>query len=291
MKRQRLLIWIAEAIYSIVPVRQIRERLFRAFLWGVRGRRLVATIDGISYDLDLSEIIDVCIYVDRYEPDVRRVTAALCAPGWIVLDVGANVGAHTLPIARRVGPSGLVVAFEPTAFAFEKLRRNVGLNPSLNVRVSQAAVAERGQLAAPFSARSSWRSDGIREEQVSSVPTIALDEWFEREEVSHVDLIKIDVDGAEWGVLRGAAGLLSRYHPRIIIEATPDHFVDPSKDPFALLIAHGYHFRDLRTGHEIRTSGEVRSAVERESRTGAGSINLLGVDSCHSAAAAGLWPT
>ena len=59
----------------------------------------------------------------------------LVSPGSLVLDIGANIGAHTLHLSKLVGPSGRVMAFEPTDFAFRKLRRNLELNPVLASRV------------------------------------------------------------------------------------------------------------------------------------------------------------
>lgn len=82
--------------------------------------------DGIHWDLDLSEGIDFAIFLlGGLELRTLRLYRRLVQPGDTVLDVGANIGAHALPLARLVGASGRVVAFEPTQFAFCKLQRNL----------------------------------------------------------------------------------------------------------------------------------------------------------------------
>src|SRR5260370_40051383 len=92
--------------------------------------------DGVTYDVDLSQGIDFAIFLGNiYERQTRAALRKLVSPGSLVLDIGANIGAHTLPLAQLVGPNGRVMALEPTAFAFRKLGRNLELNPSLAARV------------------------------------------------------------------------------------------------------------------------------------------------------------
>src|SRR5688572_20988587 len=71
--------------------------------------------DGIRWQLDLREGIDFSIYLlGSFEPATVRAYRRIVKPGQTVLDIGANIGAHTLPLARLVGPGGRVIAFEPT---------------------------------------------------------------------------------------------------------------------------------------------------------------------------------
>src|SRR4030095_4914874 len=97
-----------------------------------RGRRLAGlgsqtevVRDGLRWQLDLCEGIDLALYLGIFETDSVSVVRRLLEPGAVVLDIGANIGAHTLPMARRVGPNGKVYAFEPTQFAFQKLQNNI----------------------------------------------------------------------------------------------------------------------------------------------------------------------
>ena len=95
--------------------------------WGRRlvggGPELVTSRQGLTWQLDLREGIDLSIYLlGRFEPSTVRCYTRLVNPGDVVLDVGANIGAHTLPLARLVGEAGRVIAFELTRYAFLKLQ-------------------------------------------------------------------------------------------------------------------------------------------------------------------------
>lgn len=91
---------------------------------------------GVHWQLDLREGIDFSIYlIGGFEPATLALYRRLVSPGGYVLDVGANIGSHTLPLALLVGSTGKVLAFEPTRFAVEKLRANAALNPDLQSHV------------------------------------------------------------------------------------------------------------------------------------------------------------
>lgn len=103
------------------------------------GRGVTVTVlrDGFTWDLDLREGIDFAIYLlGRFEASTTRAYEGIVRPGDTVLDIGANIGAHTLPLARLVGPAGRVVAFEPTRYAHDKLLINLSLNAPLQERVT-----------------------------------------------------------------------------------------------------------------------------------------------------------
>ena len=118
----------AKKIYHKTSSRALRSFYYSVFCAMVRNRIVEATIDGIKYKLDLGESIDVAIYLNRYELDVSDAIKELCRPEFIVFDIGANIGAHTLRFADIVGSTGKVYAFEPTDYAYSKLVANVVLN-------------------------------------------------------------------------------------------------------------------------------------------------------------------
>ena len=83
---------------------------------------------GLRWMLDLDEGIDFSIFLlGSFEPDAVRCFEKRIKPGDVVLDICANIGAHTLRLARLVGSSGRVLAFEPTIYAYAKLRSNLEL--------------------------------------------------------------------------------------------------------------------------------------------------------------------
>lgn len=230
-----------------------------------RGAVVTVRRHGVRWRLDLREGIDFSIYLlGSFEPSVVRSYKRLVRPGSVVLDVGANVGAHTMPLAQAVGENGRVIAFEPTSWAFEKLVGNLALNPALSERVR----AERVMLVAgpdsgmPEHVYSSWPLVGSDEvhplhrgslKSTAEAEATTLDRYVAAAGLDRVDFLKLDVDGAEPDVLAGAAETIVRYGPPIIMELAP--YLYDGTDGFECLIgfldANGYRIEHLRSRREL----------------------------------------
>lgn len=83
-------------------------------LFGMRNNEVIVTRDGLRWQLDLTEGIDLATYLGVFERSTVNAYKRLIRPGDVVLDIGANIGVHTLPLANCAGPHGHVYAFEPT---------------------------------------------------------------------------------------------------------------------------------------------------------------------------------
>src|SRR5262245_2470231 len=97
--------------------------------------RRIAQRHHVWFDLDLHQFVDRFIYYLEYERGETRFVEQFVRPGWVVIDVGANIGYFTLLFAKKVGPAGRVHAIEPAARITESLLRNVSLNRASNVRM------------------------------------------------------------------------------------------------------------------------------------------------------------
>jgi FkbM family methyltransferase len=229
----------------------------------------------LRWVLDLREVIDFSIWlIGAFELGTVRAYQRLLRPGQTVLDVGANVGAHTLHFARTVGPTGKVYAFEPTDYAFAKLNANVAANPELVPRIvcCQTMLTEaNGQDIPPL--YSSWplveeeslhALHGGRLMSASKARSMSLDSCLAEAGVDHVDLIKIDIDGFECGMLRGARDTLARMRPTIVMELSP-HQLDENNSSIEELVevlaAAGYALEDLTSGKPLPMSGSALGAI------------------------------
>jgi FkbM family methyltransferase len=139
--------------------------------------------------------------------------------GDVVVDVGANIGAHTLFFARHVGSAGRVIAFEPQRIVFQTLCANMALNSLTNVWCYPCAVAaEPGKvLVPPVDYNQPNNFGGISVGAYAEgevVPTVALDEF----RLPSCALIKIDVEGMEQSVLAGAVETIERLKPFLYVE-------------------------------------------------------------------------
>jgi FkbM family methyltransferase len=141
---------------------------------------------------------------------------ALVQDEHIVVEVGANIGAHTVPLAKR---AAAVLAFEPQRLVFQTLCANVALNGLRNVRTIHAAVgAQPGMTVIPDLDPDVEQNFGCLpatgHEHGEQTMVAPLDAYY----LPRVDLIKIDVEGMELEVLKGAAGMIERYRPLLYVE-------------------------------------------------------------------------
>ena len=230
-----------------------------------RGAQVVVNRSGIRWSLDLSEGIDFSIWLLRaFE---RRTVAAysrLVKAGDTAIDIGANIGAHTLFLSRLVGPKGHVIAVEPTAWAVQRLRHNLDLNPELAsvVDIRQALLVATPGEPVPAEIYASWPLDGrdvhpklrARPKPTSGAEAITLDQLVQQEGIDRVDFIKLDVDGHEVAILNGGMETLQRDHPAIIFELSPYILAESGDDAITLLSRlHdlGYRLYDLTLRHPL----------------------------------------
>jgi len=231
---------------------------------------------GLKWHLDLNEGIDFSIFLlGAFEPLTVRFYRKVLRSGDIVLDIGANIGAHTLPFAKCIAPAGRVYAFEPTEFAYNKLVENLALNPELNgiVVSNHILLNAPGDLQAPSEIYSSWPlnpSGEVHEKHLGQLQPLGavkidtVDSYCAVNEISRIDWIKIDVDGNETTVLQGSTKTLRTIRPKLIIELSPyvcreaGHRFDELVD---LLRSAGYDFYDLESGRKLPSRADELDAI------------------------------
>jgi FkbM family methyltransferase len=145
--------------------------------------------------------------------------AQIVQPGMVVLEIGANIGAHTVFLAQTVGSQGMVVAFEPQRIIFQLLCANIALNSLFNVRTYHAAAGrEAGFLMVPpldYTAEDNFGGVALSQRaEGESVAVIPLDSL----NLPAVHVLKIDVEGMEAEVLAGARQLLAHHRPILYLE-------------------------------------------------------------------------
>ena len=155
----------------------------------------------------------------QYSEEEVSIFRHYLQPGCLVVEAGSNIGAHTVPLARIVGPTGAVVAIEPQRLPFQLLCANIALNSLANVFAYHAAAAEvRGSIVVPLLdpnvdqnfANLSLMGYTSGEE----VPLLTIDSLPLR--ACH--LIKVDVEGMEFEVLQGAVQTIKRFNPVLYVE-------------------------------------------------------------------------
>ncbi len=212
------------------PVRTVS----RLISWGVTcSCRRTATVRLKRWDLRVLlparwRGIGKLVFAFRecYEPELEYLRSLLF-PGATFVDVGANLGIYTLVASRIVGHSGRVIAFEPSVQSLPLLQKNITLNSLTNVTAFPVALSEKAGRVRLYHAGScpSGNSLGRHPSFPGSFETVlaeSLDDVLQRIPVGRVDVIKMDVQGAEELVLRGAQKTLASKNPVIIFEFYPE---------------------------------------------------------------------
>lgn len=234
----RMALWAAK-VYLRMPIRpfgSILGKIYSRYINSGNNRSIVRKkIDGINFELDLREVIDYSMYFEgTREPETSRALKILCKRGQVVFDIGANVGSHSLPIASYVGEEGKVYAFEPVPWAMNRMKRNLELNSFKNLVLEAIALSDvneevemKFRASFKIGSKSGIGQDGKIDdgwwsecEQVK-VHMETLDSYVLNHHISHIDLIKLDVDGFEGKVIRGALDTLKRFQPILIMEVAP----------------------------------------------------------------------
>jgi FkbM family methyltransferase len=150
-------------------------------------------------------------------------------------------------MARCAGAEGRVLAIEPTTWAYDKLQRNAALNDFTNIDYVKLGLSDSDLGDVEIAFQSSYRLDGQQADVLETVRLTTLDIVVREQGLTRVDFIKLDVDGFEGRVLRGAVETLRAHHPVIFFELSPAamrQIDDDAAGLMALLEGLGYEFQD-----------------------------------------------
>ncbi len=237
------------ALTRAAPVLPLDRLALRLYEPGLDDRDRVISWRGRNLLVSWANSAEWNVYrCGRFEDHVYRAFRTHLRRGGHAIDVGANVGLHTLALSELVGDGGKVLALEPHPLVRRRLLQNLALSESCtNVAVEKVAAAEslgeatfflpRGQ---GISGKGRLGTTTDREWDEVQVPVTTLDELVVRHRWSQVDLIKCDVEGFDVAVLRGARTVLETHRPAVVLEYNPSLWANA-----------GYHYADL---HALMTS-------------------------------------
>lgn len=169
--------------------------------------------------------LDAQIYANGlYEPHIVKEILSNTKDGDVCIDVGANIGHHTIIMSQNVGDTGKIHAYEPIPKIKEQLTKSLLLNEIKNVNVLQIALSDKeGEMELNIcdsNIGSSSLVNKTNDSEKINIQTKTLDSYnYEK-----VNFIKIDVEGFEYNVLLGGENTISKYHPTIIIEYSPVYY-------------------------------------------------------------------
>lgn len=224
----------------------------------------LTTVNGINYRVDLSDLVGWCTFWG-FQFASRQRLYSLINPGDTVLDIGANLGEVSLNAAKMVGDAGKVFAFEPFPATFRKLQENAELNCFTNLCLVNKALGSETTTLTMFSPQagnegmnriSPEATFGSSETLVDVMP---LDDFADAEELKKIDLIKLDVEGFEMYVLKGAIRSLKKFRPKLFVEVTDEYLTEQGSSASELiefLLEQDYTLTHAENGEAVTTSSD-----------------------------------
>ena len=158
-----------------------------------------------------------------WEPEMTHIAQEKIQEGWRILDIGADIGYYSLLYASKCGPQGSVAAFEPDPEPWPILNDNIARHGLPNIRAYAMALSDhRGHGMMKLGGRGQMYPDQEKDgNNTNTVEMIPLDEYWPQLAWNQLDLVKIDVEGAEMSILKGMKKVLEEYHPHILLEIHP----------------------------------------------------------------------
>lgn len=204
---------------------RLRDRLTRWLMPSAAGPVILRTNPG--FDILVDPLRDQfqesnIYYFGAYEPETLHMLGLCLRAGDVFVDVGANIGQMSLLAGRLIGPTGTVLALEPMPETFAILQRNIVLNGLSNIHAVNSALGSRCGSAFMTTVPGNRGASAITTEPTGpSVTVTTLDDSLAAAGVTTVTMAKIDVEGYELEVLRGAMKLLTSQSPPILCVESP----------------------------------------------------------------------
>ncbi|MEV6313874.1 FkbM family methyltransferase [Streptomyces sp. NPDC051776] len=216
-------------------------------------RRAVPARFGATFAVDTRDLIQRYLYLfGVWEPHMTHWLRHRLRPGDTFVDVGANIGYFSLLASTLVGDGGRVVAIEASPSFHDRLLVNARLNARANIRTVNTAVSDRQQpLTFVLASSTNMGANSVvpyegPAESTFEIEARTLPDLLTAAEIADARVIKVDVEGAEGGVVRGLEPMLDRLRPdaEITVEVTPDRMAqlgDSVDELMETMRAHGFH--------------------------------------------------
>jgi len=235
------------------------------------------SIRGVDLLLNKQDaVVSGALSLGCYETELLERFETALRPGMTVIDIGANIGLYTIIASRGVGPSGSVIAIEPAQENCSFIERSLALNQMRNATVFQKALGDKNGLISLFLCSNNKADHRVYDKSGTrkSVPVemVRLDDLLKTTATSSVDVIKMDVQGAEAFALAGMRETLrTNQGVKVFMEFWPWGLRQAGSDPLKLLRDIRelgfkiYEFSD-RTAEaiEITDDLELKCALERQ---------------------------
>ena len=214
-------------VYYKLPFRPFRKQfawMFNQYRKLDRDKKVIVTRKGVNFELNLRDRVQSGIYYDFYEPVITRLFEKSLKRGGVLIDVGANIGYYSLLSVKLVGKEGKVYAFEPMSLAYNRFKKNLSLNNFTNIVLEKKGVSDKNEKLRVYF-QNEYIVPSMRKKEegtiLENIELTTIDNYVKANKINKVSLIKVDTDGYDFKVLKGAMETIKKFKPLITIEVDP----------------------------------------------------------------------
>lgn len=217
---------------------------------------------GLKYRVDISNVVDHYLYYSVKDVSFNNFIENYIKPGYVVLDIGANIGTTITRLARKLGSKGYVIGFEPGRSNYQRAVEHIQMNELNNCSIENLGLGDKQGSFKLFSVN--MKNPGMNRILTNGeaeaypyeeVQVITLDDYCRSKNISQVNAVKMDVEGFEYFVLKGGLKVISQHQPTILMELNNKFLNEHNlsvNDIFNLLSGCGYQrFIKADTGEAI----------------------------------------
>ena len=217
----------------------LKERLTKHLVSAGNAKKFISGITytdrGILFNFDTRNYIEYKLFAEGYyEKEVTLLMQNYVEPGDTVMDIGANIGVHSLNLSKMVGTSGKVYAFEPIPFLREKLEENRILNRFTNISTQPIALSDGNYSIKTAFGQNANNGTFFIENDASGeteIKCVKGDDWVNEQQFDSLKLIKIDVEGFEYKVLSGLKNTIQKFKPVLFFEYDTNYIIRAESTP------------------------------------------------------------
>lgn len=219
---EAMLLWYARHVPYHPYKQQISKRLRQIFSIRVTGE-YVEMRGGLRWAMDAADYTQQDLFWSgaKDAPEIREVLRHM-PKGGVMFDLGANFGYYAITIASALEGDCRIYAFEPNPNTLERFKRNVALNGTGGLHLLEMGLSDTAGHALVVETPAHSGAAYLRQTSTSGVPVTSLDLFCDQNHIDRLDLIKMDVEGAELRALRGGVQTLKRFQPVLLIELNPE---------------------------------------------------------------------
>lgn len=214
--------------------------------------------NGVRYELDISDIMDWYVYFG-FKEIARTELYNLIKRDDVIFDVGANIGGTTLNFAKLAGTNGRVYSFEPDPINYKSIQKNLSLNNFNNIVLNKIGLGNKSGDFKIYTVDEKNKGmnrilENSKNENGEYVKVITIDEFVRGNKIDNINLIKIDVEGFEFNVLKGAEMVLNDFHPILFVELDNQNLIEQETSAvelIAYLLSFGYEIFHAETNELI----------------------------------------